>query len=229
MKKIIITLLLSCAVQIIVAQQQVSISETPTSEELRVAFSSAGSGAADPFIIIPEVVKKGNKAIPALEDLIFTTAGKDQKPEEVQRTALYAIMALEAIGTDTAYNVLFKTASTHSDPEVRGQSLKALAQSYYQKAQEDSVAPDKEVLHILLISVEDTTQTQYQNSSIAQIARDGIQNWLGQKAGEEINCSRADTVDVSLTRRNDFRKMQWQNMSEKLQRNRVNGLFEIKE
>jgi hypothetical protein len=97
---------------------------------------------------------------------------------------LFAVLALEGIGTQAAYTVLTQTVQTHPDVEVRGEALNALAVTYHGADQIARFVPDKELLHLFLRNLDDTTQSVLMGRSLGQIARAGLITWLGRDFGE---------------------------------------------
>jgi hypothetical protein len=71
----------------------------------------------------------------------------------------YGVMALDLKVTPLAYQVLATEAQSDSS-EVRGIALRSLAESYYYRAMEDSLVPDKAVVGSLLQNLDDTTHVE---------------------------------------------------------------------
>ena len=102
----------------------------------------------------------------------------------LHKIKLYAAMGLEGIGTKAAYGVLFQVVQAESDLDVKAVSLNALATSFHSDEYLQRFKPDKELIHLFLKEVDDTTATPYLQTSLGLIARKGLVLWFGMDAGE---------------------------------------------
>jgi len=163
-----------------------ALSATPSAPELAEIFINTGSGKLDPFASLPLVISRGDNAVPALQGVLTNPAlvGTSSGNDTLHPKMLFAVLALEGIGTQAAYTVLTQTVSTHPDIEVRGEALQALAVTYHGTDQLARIVPDKELLHLFLQNVDDTTQSLLMGRTLGQIARTGLITWLGKDFGE---------------------------------------------
>jgi len=173
----------------------IKLSAKPSVKELTQLFTETTQGLHDPFAAVNLVAAKGNKAVPGLRDFLFnppvlkttgvTPEGTLDTVDAPPPNRVYAVMALELIGTSAAYQVLSDVAQSETDGEVRGEALKTLAMSFYYKAAEDSLStPDVQVVHLLLRNTEDTTYVHGFAMRIGDIARKGLKNWTGIDYGD---------------------------------------------
>lgn len=105
------------------------------------------------------------------------------------------IIALDAIGTKEATEVLFNVAAKHPEAEVRAAAIKSFAYSNYFRIAEGKNKPDKQVLGMLFENADDTTYVETEGKRIGEIAREGIKNWTGEDFGE---MQIAETKDIKL-------------------------------
>jgi hypothetical protein len=163
-----------------------SLSATPSAPELAEIFINTGGGRVDPFASVPLVVSRGDKAVPALQAVLTNPAlvGTSSGNDTLHPKMLFAVLALEGIGTQAAYIVLTQTVQTHPDVEVRGEALNALAVTYHGADQVARFVPDKELIHLFLQNLDDTTQSVLMGRPLGQIARAGLITWLGRDFGE---------------------------------------------
>ncbi len=177
------------------------LSNNPTACEIAHVFIQTAHGECDPFLVIPVIAKRGDKILPALNDVLFSDPGDSLwqvKADSTESTVdslvqdtmgyrygvSYAEMALEAIGTDKAYDILFDAATRHSDLNVRGRALDVFARIYYQKVLDEKLVPDIKIAQLLALDADDTTHIGYMEKSIAYIAFEGVKNWLGLDWGD---------------------------------------------
>lgn len=146
MKRIIIFLTSILITNFIFAQSDKNdfyISDNPTANELTEIFRSATVGFLDPFKVVEKVAEKDNKAVKALEEFLFAVPKVKEKtsndstkfdPTEIEPNKLYAVHALDVIGTPEATQVMINVALTHFDIEVRGAAIRSLAFFSYYRA-----------------------------------------------------------------------------------------------
>ncbi len=222
------------------------ISPSPTVQELTNAFVAIGQGQLDPFVVFPEIIARGDAAVPALTEVLFsdsvrvvlsttqsTTIDSGAASTTVSDTLypnkLLPAMALEGIGSQDAYAVLYQAALTHADPNVRGVALNALAGSYYLASNQKNFKPDKELIHLFLKSVDDTAMVSQFEKSVGQIAREGLINWTTQDVGEPQGKATKVRVgpDQTAMALSDFREQWWQQNSGKVSWDAKKGLFKL--
>jgi hypothetical protein len=215
------------------------LSSNPSVVELTRLFSETTAGNHDPFQVLPKVASLGNKVVPALNTFLFDTpvlkvavfdsTGKVvDSVNETPPNRVYGVMALDLIGTPAAYKVLAVAAQSDTNNEVRGEALRAIAQGYYYKTVQDSLSPDKEVVHLLIQNMEDTTFVQGLSMEMGEIARQGFKNWTGIDYGEilpdSLKAKDEKAFGVTLLQHHE---QQWQRDSGKMKWNKNTGHFEI--
>jgi hypothetical protein len=165
---------------------EIQLFQIPATNEMIRPLVDVALGYKDPFVALPEVIRMGDRAVPVLEGLLTDPAfcKPSSKNDTLRSCGILAVSALEAIGTQAAYNVLVQTVQMHPDTDVRASALKALAVTYHGSDQLEKFVPDKDILHLFLQCVDDTTQGALQSKCLGGIARDGLINWLGRDFGE---------------------------------------------
>jgi len=100
---------------------------------------------------------------------------------------------------------------TDSNSQLRGAALNSLAESYYYRARQDSLSPDKGVIGLLLQNLDDTTIVKQYGCTVGTIARRGLKNWSGVDYGQippdSIRVKEEKRLGMTLTQ---FRLQQWQ-------------------
>ncbi len=179
------------------------LSDLPTVQELKRILVATGEGRLDPFLALPAAIGKGDAAVPSLDTVLFSDpiveiihrkvriggGGPDagstmDVADTVRLNRLFAAMALEAIGSRASYPVLLSAVQRHDDVDIRGMALRALAGTFHEGERLEKFIPDKELVHLLLVNVDDTTRVPYLQKSLGQIAREGLIAWLKQDFGE---------------------------------------------
>jgi len=186
------------------ALDSLKLSPVPSAQEITNAFVSAGRGRLNPFIVLPAIIAKGDQSVPALStvlssdsiaqiiqyqiqqigSVIDSTSARKVTVDTLKPNKLYAVMALEGIGSGAAYAVLLVAAQSNPNLNVRGFALNALACTYHNGTILARFTPGKEVVHLFLNNVDDTTKVAYLHRSFGQIAREGLINWTGWDMGE---------------------------------------------
>ena len=154
---------------------EVTLSKNPTAGEIGNFFSRVSTGELDIFNVLPVVVAKKDKALPALETLLFSPQDTIKKE--------YVLLVLDGISGKKAVDLIIRSAQYETDVEVRGKALSLLGKSQYAKAMEDSLAPNKEILHALYACASDTAMSLNASKRVGEIAREGIRNWTGRDLG----------------------------------------------
>jgi hypothetical protein len=210
---------------------------TPTAVELTRLLSETTTGQHDPFLVLPRVASLGDNVISALRGFLFATpivkvavfdstgAVKDSviapPPNRV-----YGVLTLDLIGTPSAYQVLGDVVRLDTIGEVRGAALRAFAMNCYSRVQQGSLLPDKEVVHLLLGSMDDTTFVRGCSMAMGTIARQGLKNWTGTDYGEilpdTLKAKDEKTLGMSL---DQYREQWWQQNSATMQWNSNAGSF----
>jgi len=226
------------------------LSDSPTLFELTDIFAAPGRGTLDPFVALQAVIGKGDSAVSALDSLLFsdpiadiittrmrigTGVGGDPgreiaKSDTVRPNKLYAVMALEGIGSKESYPVLVRTAQLHPNKDVRGIAINAFASTYHEGERLQKFVPDKELLHLLLANVDDTTSVPYLAKSFGRIAREGLINWLGQDFGEPQGVIRRlhDAKGLDRGSLGDYREQWWSSVASRIAWNTGSNRFQIK-
>ena len=215
------------------------LSSNPSVVELTRLFSETTSGKHDPFQVLPKVAAFGNKIVPALRTFLFNTpvlkvavfdsTGKVvDSVNETSPKRVYGVMALDLIGTPAAYQVLADVVQSDTDYEVRGAALRSFAMGCYYRVEEDSLSPDKNVVHLLLQNMDDTTYVADCGMKMGEIARQGLRNWTGLDYGEILPDSLKfkDEKAFGMTLL-QHREQQWQRDSGKMKWNKDARHFEV--
>ncbi len=199
-----------------------TIPANPTARQITTLFIETTEGIHDPFMVLRKIGSMGNSVVPALKTFLFDTPvikeavlSPDGKTVDSVTAPppnkLYGVMALDLIGTPLAYQVLASVAQSDSDSQLRGAALNSLAQSYYYRARQDSLVPDKAVIGLLLQDLDDTTYIAQYGCRIGTIARRGLKNWTGKDYGqippESIKAKEEKRLGMTLTQ---YRLQQWQ-------------------
>jgi len=149
----------------------------------------------------------------------------------------YAVYALDAISSSAAEELLMTAAGSHPDINIRGLALKTVACNIYYRlknnsmpAGNNSLTPDKEIVHIMLDNADDTTFVSCCKEAIGKIAREGLKNWTGQDYGDLPNQKNlsVNSMNASLSMK-AYREQWWQNNNSKLNWNSNTGHFELKQ
>ena len=249
MKRILILLSFYLLGESLSAQtpDSLKLSAVPTVQEITSAFVSAGLGRLDPFLVLPAIIASGDAAVPALGTVLFsdsisqvfqyqllerasatdTTLVHATQYDTVKPNKLYAAMALEGIGSGAAYTVLIQAAQAHPDLNVRGLALNALAITYHNGNILQHFTPGKELVHLLLNNVDDTTMVPYFQKSLGQTAREGLINWTGWDMGKPqgkntliVVSSQPQPMAISA-----YREQWWQSNASSLKWNGQIGRF----
>jgi hypothetical protein len=220
---------------------RLAVSSNPTVMELTRLFSETTAGQHDPFQVLPKVVSLGNRVVPTLRGFLFETpalkvAVLDSNGSVIDSVnapvpnRVYGVMALDLIGTPAAYSVLADVVNSDTSREVRGAALRAFALSYYYRVEQDSLTPDKEVVHLLMRNMEDTAYVEGCSMEIGEIARQGLKNWTGTDYGEilpdSLRVKDENRLGMSLPQ---HREQRWQKESGKMKWNKDTGHFELKQ
>ena len=219
-----------------------AISSTPTVQELSDAFIQAGMGQEDPFKVVALVAERGEDAVLALGEFLFagpqpsaaigtmqTDTGSVQVYGLTPRK-VYAVIALEVIGTKSAFETLFQVAASHPEEEVRTHALKAIAASFLARFQDGAIRgePNKEVIHLLLRYADDCTKSPYVEGSLAGVARGGLRSWAEIDLGEVNPAVKAITVQGETMSLAQYRERWWQGNYEKIDWSVEKKRFELK-
>jgi hypothetical protein len=214
------------------------LSNVPSLFELTKIVAAPRQGGLDPFVALQAVISKGDGGVGALDSLLFSdpiakiittrlnpatgAAGGEGREmvisDTVRPNKLYAVMALEAIGSKTSYPVLVHLAQAHPNKDVRGIALNALANTYHEGERLQRFVPDKELVHLLLSNVDDTTSVPYLVKSFGQIAREGLITWLGEDFGEPVGKNRnlRDVKGAVSGTTAEYREIWWRQNTSRL-------------
>jgi hypothetical protein len=174
------------------------LSAQPTAQELADLFISACGGTMNPLDAVGLAAEKGESAVAGLTELLFseTIHGSKQPVNNpavdtivIYPNKLYPVLALDSIGTQNAIAALLRAADVHTNPEVRGFALNAIANQYCQfidtsKAKRIKFQPDKMVIRILVNNAGDSTYIGYLQKTIDRIAHEALVQLLGMNFGD---------------------------------------------
>ena len=136
--------------------QPFTLPANPSARQITKLLIETTEGIHDPFAVLRKIGSMGNAVVPALKTFLFNTPtikvasispeGKRDSVLAPKPHKVYAIEALELIGTPQAYQVVASAAQSDSNIDVKGMALRALSTTYYERAREDSLVPDKQVV-----------------------------------------------------------------------------------
>ena len=229
MKKLIVLTVCICLGIPLVALGQlprVVFPPNPTPQELAAAFKKVSLGRRDLFQVLSAVHERGDNAVAGLSALLLNPGlGLDTS----RSVRLCVLMSLEGICSPPAVAVLMQAARSHRNAEVRGVALNTIATRYYEKVLNEQLTPSKEIVHLLMGYADDTTDVDYLHLSFGQIARIGVQSWMGRDFGEpeegevKVNVG-ANEVVMTLK---EYREFWWQRYGNRLRWNAQSGHFEM--
>src|SRR5438552_3687639 len=132
MNRIVIVVMLFASIAILHAQSPppITLSQSPTAQELNNIFRLARIGRIEPMNAISRVTERGDSAVSGLRQVVLSYGDPSDTSRIVKR---FALLALDAIGTTRAFSTLGEVAQEQSDPQLRGVALSSLATTYYQK------------------------------------------------------------------------------------------------
>lgn len=179
--------------QVAPAPRDTFLTAQPTAQELADFFISACGGAMNPLNAVSIVAKKGENAVAGLTELLFNEtihSSKQLRNDQefdtliIYPNKLFAVLALDSIGTQSAMVALLRTADIHPNPEIRGFALNAIADQYYQltdtsKAKQVKFQPDTAVVRILVYNAGDSTYIGYLQKTIGRIVHEALVQLLG--------------------------------------------------
>ncbi len=221
--------------------QPFTVTSNPSSQELTILFSETTQGQHDPILVLRQVAAHGDGVVPALGTFISNTpvvkipvtdssTGAVDSVNIPPPNRVYGVMALDLIGTPSAYQALTGVAQTDTDADVRGEALKSLAISLYRRTIADSLSPDEQIVHIFLRDMDDTTFVETSSMRIGDIAREGLKNWMGVDFGEMLTDSLRVREEARLGMTlPQYREQWWQQNSANMVWNASSGHFEIKQ
>jgi hypothetical protein len=205
-------------------------------------LSQVAFGKEDSAKVVKQVMEKGDTVVPALQEILIigkialnkpwmmgmqTDSGGevlyDKRDKLIQKNAVYAVAILDAIGSERSYNALIDETPGQSDPEIRGHSLNALAGSYYKNTRSKKFVPNRKVIPLLLTQVNDSLYVKATKKSIAQAAREGVNNWLGDEIGIRFQAKPGKKLQ------NDSLYLRYIKQYEKLEWDDGAGKFTLKE
>lgn len=212
--------------------EDIKISDKPTSAELNNEFLLAKNGKHDVYKVMSKVVSKKDNAVDALDNYLFSQSQLEKPGDTVNIDGLckqYAIYSLMGIASPKAILVLYKATVTHPDKEVKALALRMFAWNMYYKVQNDQSEPDKNILHLLLNYADDTTYCSSIRKRIGEISREGIKNWTGEDYGvlpkvhETVKLDET-SPEISIEA---YREQWWKKMYSKIAWNRKTNRFEL--
>lgn len=237
-----------CAVVLLIAMQagsrsqsRVDSSSTPVVKpampfDIRAAIERSARGELDPFDVLPHVIARRDSAVQILSEIVNaeasslpTGAGIRTDPTG-RRARIYALQCLEGIGTVEAFEAVFAIASTHVDRELQALALRGLAVGFYRGSYQDIMTPDKKLLHLFLMNVDDTTHVAQLGATVGSIARQGVVNWFGQDPGEPRGSGFLvkESTKYSTVSASGRRTLWWNAYSGRIRWNAQQRVFELR-
>lgn len=221
-----------------------NLPEPLTVAKLYTLLLDTRKGTYDPMEVTQAIIKKGASAVPLLREILFVdsvllgaerkraVADSLQSPKVVDPTdpSAYIISSLEGIGTKECYDVLMQSAKEHRNPDVRGASLVALGNSYYERVVNGMFKADVEVIHVLLRCADDTTLVPRAEQEIASLARAAFRTWTGMEMGERGGDDGPITVgrDKTVMSLGQYREHWWGTKGPLLVWSKEEGRFVIR-
>jgi len=169
------------------AAKTMLVSPNSTAQEIFYLFHASGSKYSRQEAI-DAVAEKGDALVPELEKLLRmqkVTATNIAMPDTGESIEVFApqlamaVTTLEQIATPMAYAVVIRVAATHVSPYVRSRALRVLTTSYHEKAKNDNITPQSDVLDLLIQNSDDEAFIGEHQKTIKQIAQEGLTQWLG--------------------------------------------------
>ena len=207
---------------------QIAFSPVPSSEELKAQFTAAIRAESDPFEVLRAVAYRENDAVPGLVVLLNEPVDPNATTEVTgreEKIKVIAIMALESIGTETAYSALVSVACLGSS-ECRGIALNALSTAYYERVRAEGWAPEKEIIHVLLAGADDPSEIAHLNTTVAATARGGLKTWIGWDLGDSVEKTITVGKDAKTYAIAEYREIVWRDVENRLNWNPDLGKFE---
>ncbi|MGB2866929.1 MAG: hypothetical protein WBD36_00635, partial [Bacteroidota bacterium] len=97
---------------------------------------------------------------------------------------IFAVLALEKIGTSSAFEALTEAANSHNNIEIRGLSIQAIGKTCYQHARRGEFTPGTSVVAALIQNLDNPTFLAAAQRPVSQIAQEGLVRWLGLDFGD---------------------------------------------
>jgi len=215
------------------------LQKKPSVHEIANLFVRTEVGEIDPFELIGMLAAKKDTVVPVLAELLFSPGikGKKDRPAKVDTlqiidaaapNGIYAILALQAIGTNSAYDIILKAAAGIHDKEVRGVALHSVGTSYYFKTCNENISPDKEIVHLFLRNLDDSEEVSFLQKDFAEVSKEGLKNWTGKDGATFQRNERPVAhggVKKSMTPR-ESRESWWSKFATKVKWNKANDKFE---
>jgi len=196
------------------------LATAPTPQELADYFVSSAQGDETPYEAILTVALSGDSAVSGLSELLSSDslhtsnrfASRLAPPLDTMKfltpNKLYAILSLEAIATPKAYSILQATAASHPDPEVRGLALNSMANVYHAAISKSKVIPNKDFLPLFFNPADSEKFIGCLGKTIGQIAKEGLNNWLGLDFDEPQFASQR-SIGNQLLPGSEFTSLWW--------------------
>jgi hypothetical protein len=216
-----------------------------TASTLRAILVQTRKGFFEPIEVTQAIIRKGGSVVPMLgeilmADSVFRKAALAEAEADTLRSSMlvdevdvspYLISSLEGIGTQECYDILMRSAITHTDPGVRGASLVALGNSYHDRVVTDALKPNPELVHVLLRCADDTTVVSLCQRSVAKIAREALLTWTGMELGEVVDVAKPVTVGKAKTAMSlaQYREYWWSTKSSSLVWSKNEGRFSVRQ
>lgn len=218
------------------AKKMAVVYDTTTVKGLSEIFQKITSGEIECYDALTQLVQRGENIIDTLERFLFTEFIPEQDTiyfisdslhsqnffirKEPVPNKIYAVLVLDAILSNKAFNVLMRIADSNFEEEIKAEVIKSLAFNYYYKFKygNENLTPRKEVLRVLIEAIDDTTYNERMQMKIGHLARQGIKNWTGIDFGD---------LTLSNSRINAYHNRWWQYNKDRLTWNSEKKLFKI--
>ncbi|MGB2869517.1 MAG: hypothetical protein WBD36_13765 [Bacteroidota bacterium] len=206
------------------------LSASPTPQELADLFTTGEIGHSEG---IERAVEKGNSAVEGLRELLFSQTLRGSQQEYADSGGLppnkiFAVLALEKIGTSAAFEVLTEAAVSYVNVEIRGLSIQALSKSCYQHARKGEFIPLTSVVAALIQNLDNPTFIAATQGPVSQIAQEGLVRWLGLDFGDPQfrEARKIDKGEAEISAA-EYARQWWQRNADKIAWNGVSKHFEV--
>jgi len=214
------------------------LSQKPQAQELTDLFVRLEKNEIDINTAYAAVAEKGDAIVPALKEILFSDSLQyshkavtldNSRELRVVPKKKYSLLALQIIGSKSAYDEIIATAATHLDPKVKGSALSIIGQSYYEKTIAEQITPTTSIIRLLLMNVDDSTEVSHcDGQSVGSIARQGLKNWCRHDLGSlSKDLPMHNGISKKPIANREFREKQSKSIQNALAWNQKKKIFEI--
>lgn len=171
---------------------KVELSTVPTAQEVTDALIYAERGRLDPALVMQSIIECGDKAIPALSEVIsndslfgshtrFNAEMQNDDPTTKRwphASKVLAVQALEGIGSKKSFDEILKLLRSNIDPQICGTCIASLGMSYHEFVVNSKSVPDSSTIRVLLLFSCDTTSIEWAGKRTGELASEGLSLWL---------------------------------------------------